>query len=406
MPNPQRSSLQVAPPPAAPVSEADARAIGSASNQFAADLWARVRSLPGNLAASPASAWMALAMTHAGARGATEAEMTSVLHLPTDAGPVRAAAGNLLAAWNDPARTAYTLRVVNRLFGEKTFRFEPPFLGVTRDVFRAPFEPVDFRGAAEGARLHINGWVAQQTEDRIRDLLPPSSLDASTRLVLTNAVYFLAKWLAPFGREATADRPFTPSNGAAVTVPTMHQTASFPFAQPDGLQILEMPYQGNELAMDFVLPRDRAGLPALEAGLTAATLDEWIGALAPTRVRVALPKFTIDPPASLSLAGVLREMGMPTAFDPDSADFTGMAVPADPRRRLYIAAVFHKAFVKVDEQGTEAAAATAVVMARGTGMPPEPPPEFKADHPFLFFLRDLRSGAILFAGRVEDPRGR
>jgi len=406
MPSPPLSSRQQPGPPPAPVADADAHAIGAASNLFAADLWARLRDRRGNLAVSPASAWLALAMTQAGARNATDAEMIRVLHLPAEAGPMRTAAGNLLAAWNDPARTSYTLRVVNRLFGEKTYRFEQPFLDLTRDVFRAPFEPVDFVGAADASRGHINAWVAEQTERRIRDLLPPGSLDDTTRLVLTNAVYFLAKWLVPFQRQATHDAPFTTASGSAANVPTMHQTANFRFAQPDGLQVLEMRYRGEELAMDFFLPRDRAGLPALEASLSAAALDGWVAALAGTRVMVSLPKFTIDPAGSLSLSDVLRQMGMASAFDPSTADFTGMAVPPDPRRRLYISNVFHKAFVKVDEEGTEAAAATAVVMVEGAGMPPpESPPEFKADHPFLFFLRDLRSGAILFAGRVEDPRG-
>jgi len=396
-------------PPVEPVGDAEARAIGTASNQFAADLWGRLRTQRGNLAVSPASAWMALSMTHGGARAGTADEMSRVLHLPGDAAATRSLAGRLLANWNDPSRTTYTLRVVNRLFGEQTYRFEEPFVASTRDAFRAPFEPVDFRGAAEAARTHINGWVAQQTENRIRDLLPAGSITGLTRLVLTNAVYFLAKWAAPFERESTNDRPFTLADGATANVPTMHQVSYFKYAQPAGagVQLLEMPYRGNELAMAFVLPTDRAGLPALEARLDAATLEGWLGGMTATRVIVALPKFTIDPPEPLALATTLSAMGMPTAFDRVAADFTGIANPPTPDQRLYISHVFHKAFVKVDEEGTEAAAATAVVMAEAGAAPPsEPPPEFRADHPFLFFLRDLRSGAILFAGRVEDPRGR
>jgi serpin B len=382
-----------------------AQSVGAATRRFAAELWARLRARRGNLAVSPGSAWVALAMTHAGARTHTEAEMRRVLQLPADAAATQAAAGGLLATWNDGGRTSYTLRVVNRLFGAEGARFEAPFLAVTRDTFRAPLEPVAFAANPEAAREHINRWVAQETQNRIRDLLPPTSIAADTQLVLTNAVYLLAKWLAPFTHEATYDQPFHGPGGATANVPTMHQVGPLRLADLADVQVLEMPYQGSELAMTFVLPRAPDGLPAVEARLDDATLASWLGAGEVTPVAVSLPKFTIDPPDSLPLAEVLAAMGMPSAFDRNAADFTGMANPADPERRLFISKVFHKAFVKVDEQGTEAAAATAVVMVP-SGAAPSPGPrprQFAADHPFLFFLRDLRSGVILFAGRVERP---
>lgn len=402
-PGPQQPPDPPAPPPLVPAE--GAQSVGEATRRFAAELWARLRTRRGNLAVSPGSAWVALAMTHAGARARTEAEMRRVLSLPADTAATQAAAGGLLATWNDPGRTAYTLRVVNRLFGADGARFEAPFLTVTRDVFRAPLEPVAFAADPEAARAHINRWVAGQTQDRIRDLLPPTSIEADTQLVLTNAVYLLARWLTPFTRESTHDQPFHGPGGATANVPMMHQVGPLRLAELADVQVLEMPYEGNELAMTFVLPRAQDGLAAVEAHLDDATLAAWLGAGEVGPVAVALPKFTIDPAEALPLAEDLAAMGMPSAFDRNAADFTGMANPSDPQQRLFISKVFHKAFVKVDERGTEAAAATAVIMAPRGG-PPSPgprPKQFLADHPFLFFLRDVRSGVILFAGRVERP---
>ena len=397
-----------APPPDAPppeVSQQDAQGVAAASNAFATDFWAKIRSRSGNLVVSPASIWVALEMTHAGARSATADEMARVLHVSGDGQAVRRAAGGLLAAWNDPARTAYTLRVANRLFGERSMRLEAPFVATMQNVFRAPLEPMDFKGAAEPSRARINSWVEQATDNRIHELLPATSIDEDTRLVLVNAVYFLAKWQAKFAQAATRAQPFWTNASASVSVPTMHQTEHFRYAEDAAVQVLQMPYEGGDLAMTIVLPRQRDGLATVEASLDAATIERWESALASTRVVVSLPKFTIEPAESLSLGDILESMGMPLAFDRGRADFSGMSVPPTPADRLYVSKVFHKAFVKVDEEGTEAAAATAVVMSRaGSAAPTEPPKQFLADHPFLFLLRDLRSGVILFAGRVADPR--
>ncbi|MBI2893204.1 MAG: serpin family protein [Deltaproteobacteria bacterium] len=383
-----------------------AQSVGEGTRRFAVELWARLRSRPGNLAVSPGSAWIALAMTHAGARTRTEAEMRRVLHMPDDVAATQAEAGALLATWNDASRTAYTLRVVNRLFGAAGARFEAPFLALTHGTFRAPLEPVDFAADPEAVRAHINQWVAQQTQNRISNLLPPRSVDGATKLVLTNAVYLLARWLSPFTRESTRDEVFHGAGGRTETVPTMHMVGPLRLAELADVQVLEMPYEGGDLAMTLVLPRAQDGLAAVEAVLDDATLASWLGAGETTAVSASLPKFTIDPPEPVPLAEELAAMGMPTAFDRNAADFTAMANPPDPRERLFISRVFHKAFVKVDEEGTEAAAATAVIMAPRGG-PPRPTPRpkvFRADHPFLFFLRDLRSGVVLFAGRVESPR--
>ncbi|MFN7975602.1 MAG: serpin family protein [Acidobacteriota bacterium] len=378
-------------------------AMTSSANAFAAALYGDLRSRSGNIAVSPASLWLALLMTRAGARGSTGDEMSRVLHVQAN-GDVDAKAAALLDRWGKPVG-GVELRVANRLFGEKTYRFEAPYLERTRTAYGAPLEPVDFRGDANGARTHINGWVATQTRDRIKDLLPAGSVDDQTRLVLTNAVYFLAKWEEPFEKTATNPAPFKVGGGRTVTVPTMHAVGFFSYAETDSLQVLEKPYQGGEFAMGFVLPKDDAGLGAVEGSLDAAAVDRLFASLSSERVSVSLPKVRIDPPESLAVGDALARLGMPTALDRRRADFTGIANPPDPDDRLFVSKVFHKAFVAIDEEGTEAAAASAVVMARAGSAAPSKLVVFNADHPFLFFLRDLRSGLILFAGRVADPSG-
>lgn len=390
-----------------PPTPAQASLFAEAANAFAFDLWARVRETPGNQIVSPASIAVALDMTLGGARGETAAQMQRVLHV-SDAAALHEAAGSVLSTWNDPARDDYTLAVANRLFGERSFTFEPGFVALTRDRYRAPLEPLDFAGAPDPARVHINGWVAEQTRDRIRELIPAGALDTDTRLVLTNAVYFLARWAAPFERRLTRDAEFFADGSRSVRVPTMTRTGHMQYAEAEGVQILELPYRGSEIAMTIVLPREREGLRAVEAELDAARLARWLAPLdASRRVQLALPKFRIAPEPSMRLGELLRELGMPLAFTRGAADFTGIANPPSPDDRLYVSEVFHKAFVQVDEEGTEAAAATAVVMARAGAAPPsDTPVPFVADHPFLFFIRDLRSGAILFMGRVTDPSPR
>jgi serpin B len=367
------------------------------ANQLGLDMWGRLDGT-GNQVFSPASIAVALDMTYAGARGETAAQMARVLHIDDGANEaLHASAGEALAGWNDPSREAYTLAVANRLFGEQTYTFGQPFLDLTASTYRAPLEPVDFRGDPEAARGRINTWVAEQTRDRIAELVPIGALTPSTRLVLTNAVYFYADWAEKFDRDATRDAPFFASGTRSVDVPTMHHIGQFRYAEVDGAQVLEMPYAGGEIAMSIVLPRDRAGLPALEARMTEATMADWIGALSERAVAIALPKFRIEPAGSIALASVLGELGMPRAFSPDQADFGGMA------DGLYISEVFHQAFVAVDEDGTEAAAATAVVMEDEAETTEPESVAFTADHPFLFFIRDLRSGVILFMGRLDDP---
>lgn len=384
----------------APTSE-QSLSFARSANGLGLDLWSRLRTTPGDRIFSPASIAVALDMTYAGARGETAAQMARVLHVDPGANEAfHDAAGNVLASWNDPSRDAYTLAVANRLFGERTFTFEQPFLDLTASTYGAPFEPVDFRTAAEPARLDINDWVAAQTRDRIRDLIPPGALTPYTRLVLTNAVYFLADWARPFEAHMTHSQAFHVDATHTVDVATMHQEGVFAYAETPDAQILEMPYEGGEIAMTIVLPRGELG--ALEAQLDEEQLAAWIEALEQTRVGVSLPKFRIAPDA-IPLSEHLRAMGMPLAFDEERADLTGIGVPPEEDGRLFISDVFHKAFVEVDEEGTEAAAATAVIVGVPTSVAIEPAARFVADRPFLFLIRDTRSGAILFMGRLTDP---
>lgn len=370
------------------------------TNALAFDLWAELRRAPGNQVVSPASIALALDMTFAGARGETAEQMARVLHAD-DPEALHAAAARALASWNDPERETYTLAVANRLFGERSLTFEPSFLALTGQRYGAPLEPLDLLGDPEGSRVHINQWVEEQTRERIRDLIPQGALEDSA-LVLTNAIYFLADWETPFEPNLTRDAEFFAEGARSVRVPTMHRTGEMRYGEADGVQVLELPYRGDELAMTIVLPREREGLSAVEAQLDAARFESWIGSLEARRVELALPKLRLAP-ESTSLSDVLRALGMPRAFTRD-ADFSGMVSP--PRPALYLADVFHEAFIEVDEKGTEAAAATAAVIALTSArVEPEAPIPFRAEHPFLLFVRDVQSGAILFMARVSSPGG-
>lgn len=381
--------------------------LAASANAFGFDLYRRLREgapaeTKGNFAISPTSIHTALTMTWAGAQGETALQMQKVLRVDEAAPRALAEAGDLatkLQAQGSPV----TLRIANRLFGERTFSFDRAYLDATKAAFGAPLEPLDFKGASEDARARINGWVEERTEKRIQRLLPPKSIDTETRLVLVNALYFLGDWAEPFQKIATRPAPFRVTPSSSKDVPTMHRTGTFRYYAEGGLKAIELPYRGGAMSMLIVLPDDAAGLDALEGAWSAPRLDAVVRGLAPLQVAVALPKFTIDPPAPTTLAAPLKAAGMALAFDRDAADFTRIANPPDPRDRLFVGQVFHKVFVKVDEKGTEAAAATAVVMPRGGGGPPSVAAEFKADHPFLFFLRHHGSGAVLFAGRVADP---
>ncbi|WP_224363545.1 serpin family protein [Hyalangium versicolor] len=377
--------------------------LAASSNAFAVDLWNQLRLREGNLTVSPASISLALAMAWGGARGETAAEMKQVLHFEGSADEVMASAGQLLRSWNTSDGFAM-LRVANRLFGERSYAFEQPYLEQTRAAFGAPLEPMDFGAGVETSRQHINDWVARQTQERIKGLLPPGSLKPGlTRLVLVNAIYFKALWAYPFQGSNTRPGRFFATRTRIQEVPLMQRMGNYRFAELDGVKVLEVLYNGEDASMILVLPDEIDGLAAVEQRLTSARFSSWIDALSRERVDVVLPRFEISPEGGMELGEILSGMGMQKAFDPGRADFTGMANPRNPEERLHISDVFHKAFIKLDEEGTEAAAATAVVMAARSALRPNAPKEFRADHPFLFFLRDTRSGMVLFMGRVADP---
>ncbi|MBI4951079.1 MAG: serpin family protein [Myxococcales bacterium] len=400
-PAPATASATSTSPVGPATSSPEAKKAAAGSNAFGVDLYRKLRDRPGNLAVSPASLSMALAMTWGGAVGDTAAEMQKVMHFEGSATEVATGAGKLAAELQDPSRQV-TFQIANRLFGEKSYAFEQPFLDATKRAFGAGLEAVDFKTGFEAARGTINTWVADHTEQRIQNLIPSGGLTDLTRLVLVNATYFLGVWQHEFEKERTHDAAFSTSKTATVEVPTMHQTASLKLAARDGMKMLELPYRGGAMSLLLVLPDAVDGLGALEAGLTLARLEGWAAGLEVQSVVVALPKFTIEPAEALALAPILQDLGMKLAFG-DKADFTKIANPPAKDQQLRITDVFHKAFVKVDEKGTEAAAASAVVMGEKRAGQPQEPQRFVADHPFLYLLRDNPSGLFVFMGRVVDP---
>jgi serpin B len=290
------------------------------------------------------------------------------------------------------------LRVANALWAQESYKFLDSYTGPLREYYESEARNLDFIGKLEPSRQAINAWVEDRTEDKIKDLFPTGSLDSSTRLVLTNAVYFKGTWVDPFLRDETYDQPFR-SPGGELSVPMMHRSGAssrYAYAETDSLQALELPYKGGDLSMLVLLPKGDE-LSGLEGALSQGLLDELYGKLSVTRINVILPRFKFS--SGYTLNTELSSLGMPTAFQYGPADFSGM----DGSRDLYIGVVIHKAFVDVNEEGTEAAAATGVGMLAGSAMPPEKPLEFRADHPFIFLIRDNGSGAILFMGRMEDP---
>jgi serpin B len=367
------------------------------NTRFGFDLYGRLRAQSGNLFLSPYSISNALAMTYAGARGATAEQMARTLHFSQPPAELHPAWGTLIRQMNGKEAEArpYQLSIANALWGQQGDVFLPEFLKLIEANYGAALRQVDFRSTAQACRT-INAWVEEQTRDKIKDLLKPELLGPDTSLVLTNAIYFKGTWADPFPRNATRDEEFTIGTGVKARVPMMHRGGRLGYLEGESFQALEIPYAGNTLSMTILLPRKNDGLPELEKALTAAKLADWLAKLTPRRVDVALPRFKIE--AAFELNDVLAAMGMPAAFD--DADFSGM----NGKRDLFISAVVHKAFVDVNEEGTEAAAATGVVMTRAMAHV-EPVTTFRADHPFVFLIREVRTGTILFLGRVADPRG-
>jgi serpin B len=374
------------------------------NSAFALELYARLGRTDGNRFLSPFSISSALAMTYAGAEGDTAREIAKALHFNLPPDQFHAAFHRLIAEMH--ALTAapagqkepdLQLFTANALWTQVGLAILDDFRKRIEVNYKGGLYPVDFRNATEEARRTINSWVEEQTKGKIKDLLKPAHLSSQTSLVLTNAIYFKSLWESPFRKENTGREPFHSSASDDVAVDMMNQSGRFRYFDGGTFGALELPYKGRASAMVILLPKAPDGLAQLESSLRTENLDQWLGNLLPHQVQVSLPRFRVI--GEIELKDALSELGMPVAFDLRRADFSGMTGTRD----LVISAVVHKAFVEVEEKGTEAAAATGVAMKTRAALAPVPPVIFRADHPFFFLIRDTRSGSILFLGRLVKP---
>jgi serine protease inhibitor/uncharacterized protein involved in exopolysaccharide biosynthesis len=384
----------LAPRPGAPSSQA--RNLVKENTAFAIDLYDRLRTNDGNLFFSPYSISAALAMTYGGAQGNTAKQMAHVLHFDLPDDKLHPAFGELATNFDRIQKEGRVqISIANALWTQSGFTLRPDYVDLCQKYYGASIRPVDF-GQPEIACKEINEWVAEKTNGKILDLMGPGAIDNYTRMVLVDAIYFKGNWVRKFDKRNTYDQKFSLVQGG-VTVPFMSGTENFGYAKLPDLQVLEMPYSGEEFSMVMLLPNEMNGLARLEEQLTTGNLDLWTRKLKTQKVTVFMPKFKMT--LEFQLAKTLAAMGMMDAFDAGKADFSAM----DGITNLYISDVVHKAFVEVNEEGTEAAAATGVEVST-YGISDKPPvPCFVADHPFLFLIRDNWTGSILFLGRVMDP---
>ncbi|MFA4849846.1 MAG: serpin family protein [Methanoregula sp.] len=384
-----------------------AQSVPAANNRFAFDLYAALAKNPANVGQdlfySPFSISSALAITGEGAKGKTADEIFMVFYLPKN-DTVREEGFARINEGINFGNAGYTLRTANALWAEKSYPFLPAFTGIARKYYSANVTSLDFKNTPEDSRATINEWVEQKTENKIRDLLPPGSIDPLTRLVITNAVYFKGTWVRQFDANKTMDADFRTGTGKTVNVRMMQDTgedARYRYAETDSVQYIELPYAhktGKALSMAVILPKGDDLKPA-EAVLNESNLSALQDSASSRRVKLYLPKFRME--TRYELPDTLSALGMPTAFTPGAADFSGM----DGTKNLFISEVIHKAFIDVNEEGTEAAAATGVVMTERAIAPGGSLPVFRADHPFVFLIQDKETGTILFIGRVADPAG-
>jgi serpin B len=371
----------------------------SGNSDFAFSLYQKLKTNnTGNIFYSPYSISTALAMTYAGAVGDTEKQMSNALHFTLPQAQLHPAFNQLaldLASRGHGAQgtngKSFSLNITNALWGQKDYTIQPAFLDLLAENYGAGMNLLDFIKSPEESRLTINNWVSDQTNNRINDLLPQGSIDQNTRFVLTNAIYFDAAWQDPFAKESTHDGTFNLIDGGTVTVPMMSHEGGYSYVKGNGYQAVELPYSGNEIAMDIIMP-DAGQFTAFESSMTADEVNGIIGSLKNSFITLTMPKFQFD--SSFSLNDALSSLGMSVAFTV-KADFSGITGQPD----LFISDVVHKAFVAVDEEGTEAAAASGVVMV-GAAMPQN---SLTVDQPFIFLIRDIQTGTILFLGRVMNP---
>jgi serpin B len=380
----------------------DLSALAAGNNQFAFDLYRSLSGGQSNLFLSPYSISLALAMTFAGATGTTASQMAETMHFtlsPSSLHPAFNAYSQDLQsrASNSKEGTPFELHVANSLWGQRSVAFRPEFLDLLAENYGAGLRLVDFLADPEAARQAINKWVSDETKGKITDLIPSGAIDTLTRLVLANAIYFKAGWRDAFKAEATQSQPFHLLDGSTVDVPMMNRKGEYAYSVQDGLRAIELPYQTGDISMWILLP-DPGQFQSVEQRLNPALLEGLAGNMKGGEVDLSLPKFSFV--STFNLNAALKNLGMTDAFDPKRADFSGM----DGAQDLYIGNVLHKAFVSVDENGTEAAAATAVVM-EASAAPAGPPIVFTVDRPFIFMIRDDQSGSLLFLGRVLNPSG-
>ena len=386
-------------------------ALADGNSRFAFDLYATLAGTDGNLFFSPHSISVALAMTYAGARGETERQMAETLrfYLAQDRLHEAFNALDLSLVPQEPAaepeedEKTFRLSIANSVWGQEDYDFLPDFLDTLAVNYGDGVRPVDFQHDPENARVQINDWVAEATEERISNLIPQDAIDQYTRMVLANAIYFKAAWQHTFDERATTDLPFHLPDGSERDVPMMRQQANFRYAIGDGYQAVELPYKGGDVAMTILLP-DTGRFREFEESLSGESLGDILDSLDYTSVRLTMPKFEME--SAFNLSDTLKAMGMPDAFDDTAANFSGMDGQLCRARGdicLLISNVLHKAFVSVDEAGTEAAAATAVIVGVTRAVFQPEPIQLVVDRPFLFIIRHQKTGAILFVGRVLSP---
>jgi len=393
--------------PPTPVHTGDLDSIREENNDFALALYAYLRRRPGNLIFSPFSIRTALCMAQAGAKGETRSQMRDALRMSSESESFRDTFAEIHQRLSSAQASKYEMIAANSLWGQDGAPLLSEFVDLISRDYGGGMNLVDFRGDAEAARLAINKWVEDKTRDKIRQLIPSGGLNEDTRLVLVNAVYFKGTWLLSFPKKATREESFHLEGGGTVRAPLMHQDNYIRYLKARGYQAVELIYEGGELSMLVLLPNKKDGLPDLEKRLSSRMLQDCVSHMSVREVKLFIPRFKTTW-GTVNMRDSLISLGMHLAFDQSRANFSGINGHRPPDEdALFISFVFHKAFVDVNEAGTEAAAATAIEMvctsAMGSKSKPPPAPIFRADHPFLYAIRERRTGAILFLGRVTDP---
>ncbi len=371
------------------------RSVVKASNEFAIDLYNKLKGEDENVFFSPFSVFDALSMTYAGAKGKTETQMAKVLHITLGQKEFHSAFSKIVKDIKSYApKSQFTLNIANALWCQKGFNFLKEFTSTIDKYYGGDFFTLNFSNGKKAANK-INTWVGKQTNDKIKKIV--GKINPLTKLILTNAIYFKGKWVSGFSTSLTKPSTFYVDPNLKIKVPLMYQEANFNYMENNTFQALEMPYKGGDLSMIVLLSKDKYGINELEKSLSASSLKRWISEMSEQKIKVYFPKFKLE--TGYELEDALSSMGMPNAFD--NADFSGM----DGRKDLVISKVIHKAYIDVNEKGTEAAAVTSVVMVLTCSPNFSSPkvPIFRADHPFIFFIIDKSTGSTLFMGKITNP---